>query len=229
MLSETKPTAWGLTGLGPGSTFSHKSVFNGNEREASLPAAGEKGQAGREAGWLGVKSSSHSGAALPRGAGGEAGRRCGAEGGEARRAGAALPARRAGPCPAAIGASARSPASATTAPVSHRSGEGIPGSDWLKFPRRLAIGCRCAGAARPSLWKVLWGAAVVGSWGGAGWGPAGFKQRSPCARLPHQVSRFSRPLDGNKRVLPVKANGCSGLVWGTEMQRHHVTSRSASF
>lgn len=227
MPSESKLTAWGLTGLGPESTFSHKSVLNGNEREASLPAAGEKGQAGREAGWLGVKSSSHSGAAPRRWGGG------GGQDGAPSPAPPPAPASArppSAPRGAAVGchdASARSPASAAAAPVSHRSGEEILGSDWLKFPRRLAIGCRCAGAARPSLWKVLWGAAVGGSWEGAGGGPAGFKQRSLCARLPHQVRGFSRPLEGNKRVLPVKANGCSGLLWGTEMQ--HVTSRSARF
>lgn len=45
--------------------------------------------------------------------------------------------------------------SVTTAPVSHRSREGITGSDWLKFPRHLAIGCHCAGAPHLLLWKIL--------------------------------------------------------------------------
>lgn len=45
--------------------------------------------------------------------------------------------------------------SVTTAPVSHRSREGILGSDWLKFLQRLAIGCCCGGVPRLLRWKTL--------------------------------------------------------------------------
>lgn len=45
--------------------------------------------------------------------------------------------------------------SMTRAPVSHRSREGIPGSDRAKLPQQTATGGHCVATPHLSLWRIL--------------------------------------------------------------------------